>query len=580
MKTKAITLATICFALAGQVKAATINVPADYTSLQAAIAAAATGDEIVISANGPFNEFITIYGSMATNLTIRAATGFHPVIEGTNGMSFDGSAGPPPDGAIQSGVLVYIEHASTWIGIKMRINMTGLDDFFGAAGEKYHYKVGNTFGGSVNFTNCTFEWANDPNDPDALNSDMMRLEGTKVNFDHCHWGYVNMTPTNLSGLLSSAFGNGVGLAVDTDFVDCSWDISPDTSGSRRHAVGVLNTSPNTLHFLRCDFGDVSANDPSAAAEPRLGQAWCNLPHRATFFDQCIFGRGAGRTIATAIPGSQYVNICLFLPTRGNFTLNDPVTDTTTIPMFFTNCIFQTRPSKGSGTAINDFSGAGTGTGDFGRGNFTFVHCTYVDLDGAASVTNRAFMNVGDTVNSLIEIDNCIFSAPGVGSLGGGGILLNTSATIANPGNNIAGTITVRGTNLLLASSSYSITNDVIQHANGSAPVLADPLLQSDSIHLPSSSPAIDAGTDLAVPIDYDGNPRPIGVRPDIGAIEVQATEKLTITTSAGYVVISWTGGGTLQAAPEASGTYTNVPSASSPYTNAITANRTFYRTHQ
>ena len=40
-------------------------------------------------------------------------------------------------------------------------------------------------------------------------------------------------------------------------------------------------------------------------------------------------------------------------------------------------------------------------------------------------------------------------------------------------------------------------------------------------HLLPSSPAVDAATDMAVPVDLDGNPRPVGPAPDIGAFEHQ-----------------------------------------------------------
>jgi hypothetical protein len=49
---------------------------------------------------------------------------------------------------------------------------------------------------------------------------------------------------------------------------------------------------------------------------------------------------------------------------------------------------------------------------------------------------------------------------------------------------------------------------------------ADPLLMSDSnFHLQSGSPCINAGVDVGLSEDFDGNPIPRGAAPDIGAFE-------------------------------------------------------------
>ena len=46
-----------------------------------------------------------------------------------------------------------------------------------------------------------------------------------------------------------------------------------------------------------------------------------------------------------------------------------------------------------------------------------------------------------------------------------------------------------------------------------------PLLIRPTYRLSSRSPAIDRGVDAGVTVDIDGDPRPIGVLPDIGADE-------------------------------------------------------------
>lgn len=71
-------------------------------------------------------------------------------------------------------------------------------------------------------------------------------------------------------------------------------------------------------------------------------------------------------------------------------------------------------------------------------------------------------------------------------------------------------------------------NDVwthsIQYSGVAAPIndaQQDPLFldwPNDDFHLQSNSPAIDAGVDVSITTDLDGDPRPIGL-PDIGMDE-------------------------------------------------------------
>ena len=66
-----------------------------------------------------------------------------------------------------------------------------------------------------------------------------------------------------------------------------------------------------------------------------------------------------------------------------------------------------------------------------------------------------------------------------------------------------------------------------------------------------------------------------------GGVTVQALAALpTIipTYDSGTLTLTWTGGGTLQAAPEVTGTYTNIPGASSPFSlTPLTEPRLFFR---
>jgi len=66
---------------------------------------------------------------------------------------------------------------------------------------------------------------------------------------------------------------------------------------------------------------------------------------------------------------------------------------------------------------------------------------------------------------------------------------------------------------------YSLPAGVVigTHNISLDPLFVDPA--DDDYHLRAGSPCIDAGTDAGVTTDIDGDPRPIGVRVDIGADE-------------------------------------------------------------
>ena len=91
------------------------------------------------------------------------------------------------------------------------------------------------------------------------------------------------------------------------------------------------------------------------------------------------------------------------------------------------------------------------------------------------------------------------------------IITNTATSISNNGENIAGS-----NNLF-----YNNTNDPFKLNN---PVTdKDPLFvdaENDDYHIQDDSPAVDAGTSVALKVDFDGERRPSGWRFDIGADEI------------------------------------------------------------
>lgn len=137
--------------------------------------------------------------------------------------------------------------------------------------------------------------------------------------------------------------------------------------------------------------------------------------------------------------------------------------------------------------------------DRGSDNLTILNNTFtsnVSLTTAHSPSGISLTNVS---NAIIQ-NNIFFNQPGHI------IYLQNSAVTA--GRNLM----YRNDRMELQSSgTYSHENDLWG---------VDPLFVSDTdFHLSAGSPAIDAGLDVPVETDFDGNPRPQGAGYDIGAYE-------------------------------------------------------------
>ncbi len=89
------------------------------------------------------------------------------------------------------------------------------------------------------------------------------------------------------------------------------------------------------------------------------------------------------------------------------------------------------------------------------------------------------------------------------------------------------------------------------------PLFFDPM--ADDYHIPASSPAVDAGMNMGVTIDLDGNPRPQGAGYDIGAYEFTPALELQGLPADQAIHLGWQVNITLPVTATWTITYTGIP---------------------
>jgi hypothetical protein len=141
--------------------------------------------------------------------------------------------------------------------------------------------------------------------------------------------------------------------------------------------------------------------------------------------------------------------------------------------------------------------------------------------------------VGDNVSSGVELSGTATGlvyhntlvGSGTGAQGNGMVILSPlTATLAN---NI---IVSHSVGITATTGATLIVSNTLLWANGDDPISGTAVLPSPPLfvapaqqdyHLLSESPAVDAGIDVGVSADVDGDGRPVGPRPDVGADEVR-----------------------------------------------------------
>jgi hypothetical protein len=165
----------------------------------------------------------------------------------------------------------------------------------------------------------------------------------------------------------------------------------------------------------------------------------------------------------------------------------------------------------------------------------------VDLDdvGAFTLTNNV---IADSLTHTILIQtaaaphNTLYHNTLVGSPSGRqgiGIEIQTSGVTLTLVNNIVvshtvGVSHVIGSGTVVSNSLLWANEGGTLALSGTLSVFLDPLFvdpPNRDYHLRDDSPAIDAGADVGVSVDFEGDRRPMGAGPDIGADEFDARDK-------------------------------------------------------
>jgi hypothetical protein len=155
------------------------------------------------------------------------------------------------------------------------------------------------------------------------------------------------------------------------------------------------------------------------------------------------------------------------------------------------------------------------------GDYQFTHCTVASIsnnyilhrDPVLFVSNYILVNNSPvTANLTASFHNCIFWGQN-GTVEDEVIVAKSGNTVFNVAfNDVLWKVQAPPTNI---TSSGIINNQDPQFDS------INTAKNYYSFRLKENSPAINKATNPSFPIDLDGNPRPVGVAPDIGSYEKQ-----------------------------------------------------------
>ena len=240
--------------------------------------------------------------------------------------------------------------------------------------------------------------------------------------------------------------------------------------------------------------------------------------------------------------------------------------------------------------IHDTSGGINGHGEGGKHleNVTLTNNQLYNINGRYAIL---FDDVYEAVvyhNTIANMVGSSFRIEGNG-LRGGNIrnnLVYNSGKADIAGGTTFANVTVGYNAWFEAESEFAAPTDIVGSGN---PGFVD--AANADYHLSANSPAREAGTDVGVTTDFEGDPRPYGDRPDIGADEYWPTLRLTAIPRDHAIWLSWTeyenpalatyvitythGTGSSDAS-QGSSPLPNIPSTTHAYALTDLTNYTFY----
>jgi hypothetical protein len=535
---------------AGAVHAATINVPADFATIQDAVNSASEGDEIVV-APGTYNENVTWTG---TGLTLRGSGGAAlTIIDG------GGFGAPIRASSVLSGVTV-----------------EGFTLTNGGGGDGGGISLVNVADGTIR--NCIVR---DNANPDAsgggayLNAGTYLVENTNFINNSISGGgsggglYIESATVTINGGSfinnSNPMGSGGGIEVLDESATLTVSNALFTGNSAEDGSGgaidvvfgatlVVNGSTFTANGIGATSntfgGAIQAGDGTLVitnsvftgnADVAVSTGAAGSITSSTFTDNLVAGGSGGGISLTLVDQSFTISNCTFTRNTadggsggGIFISGNAGVGTATI----VGCAFVDNSTPGG-------SGAGIEVEDASP---LIDRCTFTggqtEGGGGGAITARGALATPTIVNSLLISDpegtgairstnganpsiiNCtiISTAPGTNGSGGALLIDGGTATIRNT------VIRDDGTNGQLFYP--AVPNVSIQFSNieggfvGLGNIDADPLFTNPAtgdFSLSVGSPSIDGGNSALVPsgitLDLVGNARISGAAVDQGAFE-------------------------------------------------------------
>ena len=438
-----------------RLSAAMIYVPGDQPTITAALAAAASSDQILI-ASGTYAEAAMLNVNKSVTLTASGGPVTINVPTSANSVASVSAAGV------------------VFSGIKFE-RLTANNEWMRSV------EMGS---GSATFTNCTFTGPGN-------GVGVVLFSGADATFDNCAFSNFNATASWAAAILMQNQGAGYSDVIvrnSTFDTGCNGWIKAFDNNTSWPKVGELTVSNCTFRAAR-HLQALKFRDGGASAMQYDST-------KALLFQDCTF---EGTTLEMvefhytngSRPTSLKFSRCQFKAynsTRKIFWLDLPT------PIVFEDCLF----AGGQHETIMTVWG--------GPPSVNFYHCTMIN-DGTAS--QSTFINGWDGGRTF-NIVNCLFRSPAnytAGFVGDAGSSANRNYAVSYSVIDHATPVGAKAQ--ITPGVGYSNTSLASAFANAAA----------RNFHLVNGTPWVDGGTNLGYLFDLDHNARNHGSAPDMGAYE-------------------------------------------------------------